>query len=741
METEVTQNNKRPRSEQESEACDTSAALFEDDDGDNDDVTTHRQDVSAEGSQNSRNSNWTLEYQDDSTSLLRVSPQASVIVCVEPNKGKRSNRTSSLRCLECPDGQTVTMHGYRLMPGGPAVGLEEDIIDGLSNSLGWTTLQIGAGALLELYQLTVVNASAPMAPLDECNGCDAEDTQMEGGKPRKVRPTLVPPSWKQAVDKILRDFTEKQRSLVMQDEHTKIPEQQRGVPSFHRETLHHDEGTERDTAELGSADNGFQIAIAGAKGVGKSTCVRYLINRFLSSNDECDVETDNVRETSVANHVVLLDAGLQGSLIAPPGMMTLAVIDSPLLHHHHHYHHLHQHDNDSVLSLFYGSTTVQVDPERYMEYLQALLSHYLNVLLPKYRKEGVIPLCINICGSWVKGLGQSILHALIQDVLELNHMIQISGDNKSQQFDVKLEYVSAPSESSLPQLSDAPIDHQMNSSPPPPFVVHKAYAYHSCRAGENSVEPTRYFDDQDKKESLPMPSALSIASSQIRALRLCLYFLQATTTISRPTNGDTGISVWKKVRFGQQYGGLEDPECAIANALAAARPYRIAWRQVQIRFAFEQDHGDIGISVSRGDISNSSASSSMLYAINGSIVGLCQRDDNLPLSGRQAADVDMMLCYGLGIVRSIDLARQLCYVLTPVDSSILQKVNIICKGRITLPLECYFRGVASESFPYQSMEGKNNPDLLGSEPMLSRNNIMRKSMLDPKTETFDRTVI
>jgi hypothetical protein len=57
-------------------------------------------------------------------------------------------------------------------------------------------------------------------------------------------------------------------------------------------------------------------------------------------------------------------------------------------------------------------------------------------------------------------------------------------------------------------------------------------------------------------------------------------------------------------------------------------------------------------------------------------------------------------------------------------------VNVLSRGMISLPLEFYFRGVQSEGFPYQAYDDSNSNnkqlDILGADPMKSRNSIARK---------------
>jgi hypothetical protein len=77
----------------------------------------------------------------------------------------------------------------------------------------------------------------------------------------------------------------------------------------------------------------------------------------------------------------------------------------------------------------------------------------------------------------------------------------------------------------------------------------------------------------------------------------------------------------------------------------------------------------------------------------------------------------------------VDRVKRIFYILTRVDHEELESVNVLCLGSISLPLEATFRGVYAESSPHLAfeMEGKND-NVLGAEPMKSRNTIGRKSL-------------
>jgi polynucleotide 5'-kinase involved in rRNA processing len=168
-----------------------------------------------------------------------------------------------------------------------------------------------------------------------------------------------------------------------------------------------------------------------------------------------------------------------------------------------------------------------------------------------------------------------------------------------------------------------------------------------------------------------------------------------------------------------QDGFLEDSEQQFAHRLAALRPYVVPMENVECTVSQQQVAMDFACV---GD------QKLVWKAMNGSIVGLCRREENTSADLDDRA-ISLPPCIGLGIVRAIDRANELAYVLTRVSPKDLQSVDILCLGSISLPLEASFRGVNAESFSNVTFEkdGKQHEPVLGAEPMKSRNSIGRKS--------------
>lgn len=413
----------------------------------------------------------------------------------------------------------------------------------------------------------------------------------------------------------------------------------------------------------------FRIAICGAKSVGKSTLLRYATNRILH-------DTNNY-----IRQVAILDADVGQPEMSPPGLMTLTVVSEPFWTPAH-YRSMARYPYDQQFGYFFGSVTSKNDPDRYMNLVQRLIQHYEQDVMGEN-----IPLLINLDG-WVKGLGYELLTALLTGVLEPTHVLQILGTTKSKQF--PLREVLNPERSSVQLRVVYSYDNNLNVTFPP----------QSHQNGESSLEENGV-DKANVAAKVPVSS--TIPSSALRDLRLCTYFLD-------------DVTIWYNVRFGQD--GIEDNTCEIANRLAAALPYVVPFEAVDILWEGSDHFSDLCPQ-------QSPDSDLVLDALNANIVGLCCGSRNSQ-DDRSLDETTPYLCIGLGLIRSIDRAKRLFYILTPIESWRLKHVNILVGGTIEMPTEFWFRGVQSEAFPYQTLAPPNSA--IGAEPMKSRNNIGRRSL-------------
>lgn len=614
--------------------------------------------------------------------LGRLHVTQSMTLCLT-GQGRIRREQTFTNIISQPKDVHVSLNGYTLQSCSNDSWVFFDGGNAQWMGTSWITLQIrlqtvaSCSVTLQLedwHDIQVWDALATTTPIHGAPlPYHQHPQQPTFGKPLVPRPTVIPNAWEEAVDQVLQDYQKQSKSC-----------------------------TNKETTNELVDPLQFRVAVVGGKGVGKSTFLRYLINRWMSILESQALTKDGKNDEN-SNHdnnhpplLAVLDADSGQPLDGgPPGILSYSRYSRPLLSHSYagttesQTRHLYE-------SLFYGSNTSQVDPTRYMQAVEQLARHHEQDDHPvddgfdnddSHGSNGStnMPLCINMDG-WIKGLGEQVLQALLTK-LRPTHIICIVGDSKSQQLDV----------TSLLQTPDASEQESTSSLP----TIHNIYSYssvHHAPTIQGTVETSLNGDGQDAPtlQVIPTPSALSIAASSLRALRLCLYFVPQLTYW-----GD-------RVNFVQD--GLDDPTCLIAHTLASDCPYAVS-----------MDAVTWGTAVTPEITNDLPSPESFLQAMNGSIVGLCYRSHD------NHREPHLLPCKGLGIVRSIDIRKRMFYILTPIDPS---DCNCLVLGNILLPLECYFRDAHSESFDYLSIEsskGKKNDRVLGSAPMKSRNSIARKS--------------
>lgn len=281
-------------------------------------------------------------------------------------------------------------------------------------------------------------------------------------------------------------------------------------------------------------NNSNIIAIVGAKGVGKSTFLRYLIHGFLSQGQS----------------VRVLDGDTGQAEFGPPGLLTLTYVpdtSAPLwsLPHHHMVVNkvssiwappssaLRHGKTNPLISpdstqagIFFGGTTSQLDPARYLQSMTRLIEIYheqcnseIQSTATTTNEKATIPLIINLDG-WVKGLGYQILSTFL-GTHQPNHVVQIVGTNATQQVDV------------------SPAVKEFET------VIHTLPSY--LKSASSKISP-----------------ALSVPSSAWRDLRFVHYFLDDPAL-------EIGFS---------QNDLIRDDDQVIAQRLAAQCPYRVPWDMV-----------------------------------------------------------------------------------------------------------------------------------------------------------------
>ncbi|XP_029012142.1 polynucleotide 5'-hydroxyl-kinase NOL9 [Betta splendens] len=115
---------------------------------------------------------------------------------------------------------------------------------------------------------------------------------------------------------------------------------------------------------------------------------------------------------------------------------------------------------------------------------------------------------------------------------------------------------------------------------------------------------------------------------------------------------------------------LQSPDIGPVRPLHSLTPYQVP-------------HTAVALGVIHCDV----APSHTLFAANASLVGLCCIAEKVSSRGGPVllSQAPICPCVGFGVLRGIDMARGLYFLLTPVDPSILRKVNCLLLGAISLP--------------------------------------------------------
>lgn len=160
------------------------------------------------------------------------------------------------------------------------------------------------------------------------------------------------------------------------------------------------------------------------------------------------------------------------------------------------------------------------------------------------------------------------------------------------------------------------------------------------------------------------------------------------------------------------FGGRGMNPLQVASHLAKALPYAVPLTTLHVRF--------MRSSVPPGQVLN---------ALLGTVVGLCIGGGGNrggfkggPLSVTNAPEA--CICVGLGIVRAADPSKQALYIITPVDPSLLGKVDTLVRGRheMCVSMLDWYGGDGAPT-PYLAAGSLSGA---GSVPMKSRSGIMRK---------------
>ncbi|KAL4096960.1 hypothetical protein QTP88_021824 [Uroleucon formosanum] len=169
---------------------------------------------------------------------------------------------------------------------------------------------------------------------------------------------------------------------------------------------------------IGSSTGSIRVLLAGYKNSGKSTMMRYFINKCLKK----------------WNRILVLDFDIGQSEFSIPGCISAFVIDKPLLGPN--YTHLIQ----PLKSYFFGSNDVMTNIPLYNDIVKKIINDTNTDELQ------LMPCFINTMG-FVEGAGLKILHNLISEI-KPSDVLQIKF-NDNQELNLHSEIVNDNTKSSL----------------------------------------------------------------------------------------------------------------------------------------------------------------------------------------------------------------------------------------------------------------------------------------------------
>ncbi|KAJ3129740.1 Polynucleotide 5'-hydroxyl-kinase nol9 [Physocladia obscura] len=335
-----------------------------------------------------------------------------------------------------------------------------------------------------------------------------------------------------------------------------------------------------------------------------------------------------------------------------------------------------------LFSCFMGATTPKNDPDFYSACIVQLWDVYRAQIRPD------VPLVINTDG-WVRGLGFDLLMHSLKHIRP-THVLQMCVPDFS-------PFAGARNiKDDLSELlnGDSNLSH---------------------------VEVLKVNGYENVKQAKYLPAVM-------RDLGIVVYFAQRKTNPAEP------IVVTH----------LNEPKNAIWewSGVPAAIPYSIPWKVVKLRF--------LNVELSpylRAKIPPSQS----LVALNGSIVGLVvdtlkyrkfvdssvERPSDCIDISIIPSDIEIhprfQNCVGFGVIRGIDIARKLFYIVTPTPFVQLSGVNLIVRGSfdVNMPTSMFIDGFENDrtNLPYITYTPNEG---IGAMAKRTRTKLLRKKFISSK---------
>ena len=551
----------------------------------------------------------------------------------------------------------------------------------------------------------------------------------------------VPNSWKFGVNTILSE-----------------------MQSINKNQVGHKDSRSESTPLLKTSLLATKILLCGAKGVGKSTCMRYLINRILSETNDKTTKKASSEPSSISNIVYVIDCDLGQPEFTPPGILSLHAIQEPLLKASH------LNLRQPLLSFYLGDITSRSEPQLLSSALRQLVDKYESICTSEFEKNREKQHTI-----MMSKVARNSFSALLMDEDDDCH------DKSSNTVNLRRRWPPlVVNTDGFVRCMGAEVLRAIVE------IVEPTHVLHLCTEKDKELPPLAYVTERGGKVLAMEPGRRSpskVAAIDLRTLRLASYFLglendylksflsakldclasngtpteqeevlkkkNSEVNLAAEDNGDVISSdedevAWKGKgskgrRLYIQNGTIVDKDGILSLALVRNESFQCAFDHILL-----------------GEVSPSVHFTQLLAAMNLSIVGLCTADSSKKYNVRKlffavddAVDKEILKgvfhcpdfsikvsepttisaklepCLGLGIIRHVDILQACLQVITPIDmekEALVGSSWLLSKGRnLQLPL-CLMYCPAFPSLPYLSGESTGE----GSSQMKARSNIKRK---------------
>ncbi|KAI9489835.1 hypothetical protein BDB00DRAFT_840921 [Zychaea mexicana] len=350
----------------------------------------------------------------------------------------------------------------------------------------------------------------------------------------------------------------------------------------------------------------------GSKDMGKSTFTRYLTNSLLNKHKK----------------VAYLETDVGQSEFTPSGMVSLHIIESPVLgppYTHQHIPPVHSH--------YIGALSPAINPSHYLD----SIGHLLHLYKTEYDNQidvdnaDLVPLIINTQG-WIGGLGYDLLISIIKQAAPTDVFVMHS--------------------SQMDASRNLPPTFTVAISPPP----------------EQGPSPSMHY-----LECAVNPLAPKFSAQSSRELALISYLHQDLHNV-----GHIGQPWWNfQARIVDKLPWVLDWRKGLLDGV-----WFLTEDVPQSQMLYALNGTLVALVGSSLDEQRSRQQSNAPESTNDQIIPpiYFRPSENPPPAPGSTQ------CYGLAVIRAIDPANHAFHIVTPLPLATLKKVTAIVKGNIALPV-------------------------------------------------------